>query len=114
MIKKKCESISQEVDGLAALPDTHVYESKRKTSVIKGKAMKEDGDRPSVDSGIGNDIRAVVEGKKRGYDKVTNNGAKTTGSDADKKRGKYMSFSYRLQLQREAEKQFAKFVRFLL
>ena len=81
----------------------------------KCKAMKEE-----LVPIVGKDIRALpvekstastttIGGKKRGYE-----GSKTTGSNPDKKRGKYMSFSHRLQLQREAEQKFAKFVRFLL
>ena len=106
MIKKKCESISQEVEGLAALPGASLSIKKRGD---ESKRIEKSTDTTSSRTST------TTVGKKRGYDKVTNKGANgTSGSDADKKRGKYMSFSHRLQLQREAEKQFAKFVRFLL
>ena len=60
-------------------------------------------------TGIKSASTTTIGGKKRGYE-----GAKITGKNVGKKRGKYMSFSHRLQLQREAEQKFAKFVRFLL
>ena len=103
MIKKKCEAI---------LPSSTTNKLPIKGTNIKKKCK--------LVPGIGNDIRSLqvekstastttIGGKKRG-----NEGAKTTGSNPDKKRVKYMSFSHRLQLQREAEQKFAKFIRFLL
>ena len=104
MIKKKCEAI---------LPS-----STTNKLPIKGTKSKK------LVPSAGNDIRTLpvekstgtkststttIGGKKRGYE-----GAKTTGSNPEKKRGKYMSFSHRLQLQRAAEQKFAKFIRFLL
>ena len=107
MIKKKCEAI---------LPSSTTNKLPIKGTNIKKKCK--------LVPGIGKDIRSLqvekstgtkststttIGGKKRG-----NEGAKTTGNTVDKKRGKYMSFSHRLQLQREAEQKFAKFIRFLL
>ena len=110
MIKKKCEAI---------LPSSTTNKLPLKGTNIKKKCK--------LVPGIGNDIRTLpVEkstctsstttvGKKRGFDQVIDKSAKTTGSsDVGKKRVKYMSFSHRLQLQREAEQKFAKFIRFLL
>ena len=107
MIKKKCEAI---------LPSSTTNKLPIKDTNIKKLVPSAGNDIRTlpVEKSTGTSSTTTV-GKKRGFDQVIDKSAKTTGSsDVGKKRGKYMSFSHRLQLQREAEQKFAKFIRFLL